>query len=152
MRETGDFPILESCYLERAYLNRYSDGLCAGQQRQDFSFLHCFETGSRTHPASYRVGTRACFPRDKVAGAWSWQFHLCWDQNWWSYTSTLPYVFLAWCLIKHRDNFTFTLLYEFDLGNAGRSCMLRQILRNQLLEREAAHSCTTNLTTYVEGT
>jgi hypothetical protein len=21
----------------------------------------------------------------------------------------LPYVFMAWCLIKHRDNFTFTL-------------------------------------------
>jgi hypothetical protein len=24
----------------------------------------------------------------------------------WSYTSTLPYNFMAWCLIKHRDNFT----------------------------------------------
>jgi hypothetical protein len=25
-----------------------------------------------------------------------------------SYTSTLPYVFMAWCLVKHRGNFTFT--------------------------------------------
>jgi hypothetical protein len=26
----------------------------------------------------------------------------------WSYTSTRQYVFVAWCLVKHRDNFTFT--------------------------------------------
>jgi hypothetical protein len=25
----------------------------------------------------------------------------------WLYTSTLPYVFMAQCLVKHRDNFTF---------------------------------------------
>jgi hypothetical protein len=25
-----------------------------------------------------------------------------------SYTSTPQYVFMAWCLVKHRDNFTFT--------------------------------------------
>jgi len=24
----------------------------------------------------------------------------------WSYTSTPPYAFMAWCLVKHRDNFT----------------------------------------------
>jgi hypothetical protein len=29
-------------------------------------------------------------------------------KNAWSYTSTLPYVFMAWCLVKHRD-FTFLL-------------------------------------------
>jgi len=28
-------------------------------------------------------------------------------KNTWSYTSTPPYVFVAWCLVKHRDNFTF---------------------------------------------
>jgi hypothetical protein len=32
-------------------------------------------------------------------------------KNAWSYTSTPPYVFLVWCLVKHRDNnFTSTLL------------------------------------------
>jgi hypothetical protein len=31
-------------------------------------------------------------------------------KNAWSYTSTPQYVFMAWCLVKHRDNFTFTLL------------------------------------------
>jgi hypothetical protein len=35
-------------------------------------------------------------------------------KNAWSYTSTPPYVFIAWCLVKHRDNFTFYLLnYSF---------------------------------------
>jgi len=26
-----------------------------------------------------------------------------------SYTSTSPYVFIMWCLIKYRDNFPFTI-------------------------------------------
>jgi hypothetical protein len=29
-------------------------------------------------------------------------------KNAWSYTSTPQYVFMEWCLVKHRDNFTFT--------------------------------------------
>jgi len=29
--------------------------------------------------------------------------------NAWSYTSTPQYVFMAWCLVKHRDNLTFIL-------------------------------------------
>jgi hypothetical protein len=28
-------------------------------------------------------------------------------KNVWSCTSTTPYVFMAWCLVKHRDNFNF---------------------------------------------
>jgi hypothetical protein len=27
--------------------------------------------------------------------------------NAWSYTSTPPIFFMIWCLVKHRDNFTF---------------------------------------------
>jgi hypothetical protein len=27
----------------------------------------------------------------------------------WSYTSTLIYLFMAWCLVKHRDTFSLTL-------------------------------------------
>jgi hypothetical protein len=30
-------------------------------------------------------------------------------KNAWSYTSTPQYVFMAWCLVKHRDNFTSTI-------------------------------------------
>jgi hypothetical protein len=29
-------------------------------------------------------------------------------KNAWSYFSNTQYVFMAWCLVKHRDNFTFT--------------------------------------------
>jgi hypothetical protein len=32
-------------------------------------------------------------------------------KNAWSYNSTPQYVFMEWCLVKHRDNFTFTLPY-----------------------------------------
>jgi hypothetical protein len=28
-------------------------------------------------------------------------------KNAWSYTSTLQYVFMVWCLVTHGDNFTF---------------------------------------------
>jgi hypothetical protein len=31
-------------------------------------------------------------------------------KNAWSYTSALQYVFMVWYLVKHRDNFTFTLI------------------------------------------
>jgi len=43
------------------------------------------------------------------------------SKNAWSYTSTPQYAFVAWCLAKHRDNFTFTLLYfTFTLKNYWR--------------------------------
>jgi hypothetical protein len=39
-------------------------------------------------------------------------------KNAWSYTSTPQYAFMAWCLVKHRDNFTFTFYtYENDVRN-----------------------------------
>jgi hypothetical protein len=30
------------------------------------------------------------------------------SKNGWSYTSTPQYLFMAWCSVKYRDNFTFT--------------------------------------------
>jgi hypothetical protein len=33
-------------------------------------------------------------------------------KNAWSYTSTLPYSFMACCLVEHRGNFTFILPYH----------------------------------------
>jgi hypothetical protein len=32
-------------------------------------------------------------------------------KNAWSYTSTPQYIFMAWCLVKHRDTFTFDLYF-----------------------------------------
>jgi hypothetical protein len=45
-------------------------------------------------------------------------------KNVWSYTSTPQYVFMAWCLLKHKDNFTFTLPY------LGRSNSMRMLFHN----------------------
>jgi hypothetical protein len=35
----------------------------------------------------------------------------------WSYTSILQYVFMAWYLVKHRDNFTFYLYLYYHAIN-----------------------------------
>jgi hypothetical protein len=66
----GDFFLLEP-----GELRRYSDlvtnwsseklGFDPRQGRQIFLFI-------KVHTASCTMGTGSCFPRDKVAGAWSW--------------------------------------------------------------------------------
>jgi hypothetical protein len=38
----------------------------------NFSLLHCVQTGSWAHRASYPMGNRNSSPGGKVAGAWSW--------------------------------------------------------------------------------
>jgi hypothetical protein len=41
-------------------------------------------------------------------------------KNAWSYTSTPQYVFMAWCLVKQRDSFTFLpFTYPFWIGTSG---------------------------------
>jgi hypothetical protein len=69
-----------------------------------FSLHHPVQNGSGTHPASYPMGTRGSsgrgvkltthlhlVPRSRVSGT----------------ILPLPqYVFMAWFLVKHRDNFT----------------------------------------------
>jgi hypothetical protein len=56
----------------------------------------------------------------KVATAWSWCLSLSSVEvkNVWSYICTPPtYIFIAWCLIKHRDNFTFLQMLNVRLFN-----------------------------------
>jgi hypothetical protein len=54
-------------------------------------------------------GFRGLFLGGKAAGAWRWLLTsiLCRGQEWRSYICTPPYVSMLWCLIKHRDRFTF---------------------------------------------
>jgi hypothetical protein len=61
--------------------------------------------------ASYPMGTRDCFPGVKRPGREADHSppYSAEVKNAWSYTSTPQYVFKAWCLVKHRDNFTFSL-------------------------------------------
>jgi hypothetical protein len=75
----------------------------------NFSLHHRVQTGSGSHPASYPMGTGAVSlgikrPGRKVDHSPPSSAEV---KNAWSYTSTLQYVFMTWCLIKNRDNFTF---------------------------------------------
>jgi len=45
------------------------------------------------------------------------------------YTSTPQYAFMAWCLVKHRDNFTFTFFYLWISEVSPRSDTLRSRCR-----------------------
>jgi hypothetical protein len=54
-------------------------------------------------------------------------------QNEWSYTSTPQYVFMAWCLVKQRDNYlylhlNFATSHSVDLPHAS----FRELLLDQL--------------------
>jgi hypothetical protein len=78
-------------------------GFDSWQRQKFFSLHHCVQTGFGTHPASYQVGTVTCL-WDRVARAWS--YHLppssAEVKNTSTYTSSPPYIFTAWCLIKHN--------------------------------------------------
>jgi hypothetical protein len=71
---------------------------------------HRVQTGSGAHPASYPTGTGGSFPRSKAAEAYHSPPSNAEVENAWSYTSTPPYVYMAWCLVKYRDNFTFNFV------------------------------------------
>jgi hypothetical protein len=49
-------------------------------------------------------------------------------KNAWSYTSTSQYAFMAWYLVKHRDNFTFTFLFYMGIKNQSLKIKEEQIL------------------------
>jgi hypothetical protein len=80
----------------------------------NFSLRHRVQNVSGSHPPSYPLGTRSSFPGGgRAAGAWSWPLtsSLCRGQRMRRAIPPLPqYAFMAWCLIKHRDNFTFTFV------------------------------------------
>jgi hypothetical protein len=51
------------------------------------------------------MGNRGSFPGGKAAGAWSWPFTCIW-----SYTSTPNMLSWHGVLLKHGDNFAFTII------------------------------------------
>jgi len=91
----------------------YCSELQAGRQEfgRDF-FRHRGETGFGAHPAFQKMGTVGSYLPGKAAGAWSWPLSAD-VKNAWSYTSTPPYVFVAWYMVKYRDTCTsaFTFLH-----------------------------------------
>jgi hypothetical protein len=61
-------------------------------------------------------GTGCLFPDGQAAGAWSCEADRSSLSNTkikvaWSYTSTSPYVLMAWYFIKHREKFISVLFY-----------------------------------------
>jgi hypothetical protein len=79
----------------------------------NFSLRHRLQTGSGAHLACIRKIPVALSPRverpgRKVDNSSPYSAEI---ENAWSYTSIPPCVAMAWCFVKHSDNFTFTLLY-----------------------------------------
>jgi hypothetical protein len=72
--------------------------------------------GSRVHPASYPIVTRGSFlgvklPEREAEHSLSPSAEV---KNAWTYTSSQPYMFMAWYLVKHRDAFTTHMCVCFD--------------------------------------
>jgi hypothetical protein len=84
-------------------------GLILGRGRDYFSLRHHTQTGSGAHPVSYLMGTGGSYPRVKQPeGEGDHSPHFGAEvKKLWSCTYPSSYVFMAWCLVKHRD---FTLL------------------------------------------
>jgi hypothetical protein len=64
------------------------------------------------HPASYPMGTWGSFPGDKSGRGMKLTTHLYFVPKSRIRGAIPPlsqYVFMAWCLVKQRDNFTLTL-------------------------------------------
>jgi hypothetical protein len=75
----------------------------------NFSLRHRVQNGSGAHPPSYPVDTKGSFPEVKRPGGEADHSppSRAEVKNARSYTSIPQYVFMAWYLVKHRDNFTF---------------------------------------------
>jgi hypothetical protein len=75
----------------------------------DFSLCHYVQTGSEAHPASCPVATGGSFPslRRPEREADHSPLYRAEVKNVWSYTSTPTYDFMAWCLVQHKNSFTF---------------------------------------------
>jgi hypothetical protein len=90
--------------LHTAYLAGYLTLLAA----EVAQFVQCLGRGwdcvarQDAHPMTYPVYTHLIFPSKAEV------------KNSWNYTSTPPYVFLAWYLIKHRESFTLYTLLIID--------------------------------------
>jgi hypothetical protein len=83
----------------------------------NFSLHHHVQNGSGAHPASYRriLGALSLGIKRSGCEADHSPPSIAEVKNEWSYTSTPQYVFMAWCLVKHRDNFAITFIFTFYL-------------------------------------
>jgi hypothetical protein len=108
------YSLLLQCFQSRGSWVSIETKLWAGHPGFDsrqgqlwvFSYRYrCVQTASGAHSASYSMAAG-----DIATGAWSWSHPSNAEVNAWSYTSTHQYVFIVWHLLKHRENFTVTML------------------------------------------
>jgi hypothetical protein len=104
---------------EPGWLDRYSDWLPA----DDVGSGVRFPAGAGNFSFHYRIQTGSGAPIQWVPGAlfpgikWPGREADCSHppsaevKNAWCNTSTSQYVFMTWCLVKHRENFTFTFTF-----------------------------------------
>jgi hypothetical protein len=88
---------------------------------QNCSVHHDVQTSSGAHPAPYTVGTRVLY--FAVKRLWREADHSppsCAEvMNTWRYISTLPYICIAWCLVKHQE----FLSLQYDLTAMESTCV-----------------------------
>jgi hypothetical protein len=81
-----------------------------GAVKKIFHFATAFisAVGGGGQQASYSMGIGGCFPglRRPECEADHLPPNSAEVKNTWSYASTTPIVFMAWCFIKHSDNLT----------------------------------------------
>jgi hypothetical protein len=76
---------------------------------------HCAQNGSGAHPASYPMGTGDSFPGGKAAGAWSYHSSTTsaevkeWVELYLHSPNTSSW---RGAQLEHRDNFTFSFVFQ----------------------------------------
>jgi len=83
-----------------------------------FCFRQRLQTDSGAHPASYAMDIVGCYPWVKrpVRDADHSPPSSTEVTNTWRIPPLHQYVFVVWCLVKHRNNFTFTFMKRKHLG------------------------------------
>jgi hypothetical protein len=110
--------VAESCTVCSSETFGYMDDRCSRVRfptgAGNFSLHHRVQKGSGAHTASYPMGTRGSF----LGGQSGWgvklttRIHLVPRSRMLGAIPPFPqYAFMAWCFVKHRDNFTFTSSY-----------------------------------------
>jgi hypothetical protein len=79
---------------------------------ENFLFLTAFELAlgpTQLWPNEYR----GLFPWGKLAGTRGWHSSPSSEEvrSDWNWSSALPHILMGWRLIKHRENFIYTLVY-----------------------------------------
>jgi len=79
--------------------------------RAGSSLRHRIQTGPGSQTTSYPMGTEESSPGVERPGCEAHRSPLSSAEvnNAWSYTCAAPYDFMVWNLVKHWENFTFTI-------------------------------------------